>query len=98
MPPSAETIEELSGVDAQSLPDRVLESTRPLVLRGLAAHWPVVQAGQAGTKATVDYLLRFYAQATVIAYLGAPEIKGRYFYNADLTGFNYRGVKIKLDT
>jgi hypothetical protein len=98
MPTSAETIEELSDVDARALPDRVLESTRPLVLRGLAAHWPVVKAGLAGTKATVDYLLRFYAQATVIAYLGAPEIKGRFFYNADLSGFNYRGVKIRLDT
>jgi hypothetical protein len=98
MPTSAETIEELSDVDARALPDRVLESTRPLVLRGLAAHWPVVKAGLAGPESAVSYLLRFYRQATVGAFLGGPDIGGRFFYNDDLTGFNFRSVKIKLDT
>jgi hypothetical protein len=46
----------------------------------------------------VDYLLGFYRQATVGAFLAGPGIKGRFFYNDDLTGFNYRPVKIKLDT
>jgi len=98
MPATADTIQELSGVDANALPDDVLLSTRPLVLRGLAAHWPLVQAGLAGTQAAVDYLLSFYRQATIGAFLGAPEIEGRFFYNDDLSGFNYRAVKVKLDT
>ena len=98
MPQSADRIEEIAGVDPRALPDRVLDSTRPLVLRGLAAHWPMVKAGLQGPRAAVDYLLKYYRQATVGAFLGAPEIKGRFFYNDDLTGFNYRAIKVKLDT
>jgi hypothetical protein len=96
--PQAAEIEEVTGLDARGLPDRVLESTRPLVLRGLAAGWPLVQAGLAGAKPAADYLLGFYRQATVGAFLAGPDIQGRFFYNEDLTGFNYRPVKIKLDT
>jgi hypothetical protein len=91
-------IPEIADVDPRALPDRVLDSTRPLVLRGLAAHWPLVRAGLEGPKAAVDYLLKYYRQATVGAFLGAPEIRGRFFYNDDLTGFNYRAIKVKLDT
>jgi len=95
---NANSIEAVEGADPRALPDSVLESTRPLVLRGLAAGWPLVAAGIAGTQDAVDYLLGFYRQATVGAFLGAPEIQGRFFYNEDLTGFNYRPVKVKLDT
>jgi hypothetical protein len=51
MPQLAEKIEEVAGVDPRALPDSVLDSTRPLVLRGLAAHWPVVKAGLQGPRA-----------------------------------------------
>jgi hypothetical protein len=97
MPPAADNIEELTGIDPRALPDRVLESSRPLVLRGLVGEWPMVKAGLGGARAAIDYLLRFYRQATVGAVLGAPDMKGRFFYNEDLTGFNYRAVKVKLD-
>ena len=91
-------MEEVADVDPRALPASVLESTQPLVLRGLAADWPLVKAGLAGARAAVDYLLGFYRQATVGAFLAGPDIKGRFFYDDDLTGFNYRAVKIKLDT
>jgi hypothetical protein len=98
MPPTAETIREVAGVDPRGLPDEVLESTEPLVLRGVAAHWPMVRAALESPRAADAYLRRFYQDATVGAFLGAPAIKGRFFYNEDLTGFNFRPVKIKLDT
>jgi hypothetical protein len=98
MPPIAEKIREVAGADPRALPDEVLESTEPLVLRGLAADWPMVRAARESPRAAAGYLRRFYQYATVGAFLGAPAIKGRFFYNDDLTGFNFRPVKIKLDT
>ncbi|MGH8187826.1 MAG: cupin-like domain-containing protein [Steroidobacteraceae bacterium] len=93
----AEKISEATAVDRRALPDDVLKSTRPVVLRGLVAHWPVVRAGLESDRSASEYLRRFYAGATVGALLGAPDIGGRFFYNEDLSGFNFRSVRIKLD-
>jgi hypothetical protein len=97
MLPIADAIEELAGFDPQSLPDEVLTRTRPAVLRGLVSSWPVARAGRESAAATDAYLRRFYKDATVNAMLGAPEIGGRFFYNDDLTGFNFKPVRIRLD-
>jgi len=93
----ANKIREIAGLAPQSLPDTVLKSTQPLVLRGLVASWPAVRAGVESAQAAAAYLRRFYRDATVGALLGAPEIGGRFFYNENLSGFNFRAVRLRLD-
>ena len=68
----------------------VLLSTQPLLLRGLVRHWPLVQAAQASDTAFCDYLRSFGADTRLSLWRGAPEIAGRFFYNADFSGFNFR--------
>lgn len=97
MLPIAKTIEEIAGLDPQSLSDELLTRTQPAVLRGLVASWPVARAGRESATATDAYLRRFYKDATVNAMLGPPDIGGRFFYNDDLTGFNFKPVRIRLD-
>jgi hypothetical protein len=97
MPNVVQKVAEVAGVDARHLPDSVLQSTQPVVLRGLVAHWPFVQAGLRSDAAAGDYLRRFYQDATVGALVGPPDIDGRFFYNDDLSGFNFRPVRMKLD-
>jgi Cupin-like domain len=94
---TAEKIREVSGLDARALPAGLLESTEPLVLRGLVSHWPAVRAALDSAQAASCYLLGFYRDATVGAMLGAPEIEGRFFYNEDLSGFNFKAERIRLD-
>lgn len=93
----SDKIREISGVDPRALPDHVLLSTEPLVLKGLVADWPIVRAGLESSQAASAYLRKFYRDATVGALLGAPDIEGRFFYNDDLSDFNFRAVKLKLD-
>jgi hypothetical protein len=95
--PNAERIREVEGVDARALPDEVLESTRPLVLRGLGAGWPMVRASLDSQAAATAYLRRFYKDATVLVMSGEPAIGGRFFYNDDLSGFNYKMYRSRLD-
>jgi hypothetical protein len=90
-------VPEVTGVDPHALPDDVLLSTRPVVLKGLVSDWPIVRAGLESTQAASTYIRKFYRDATVGALLGAPDIGGRFFYNDDLSGFNFRAVKLKLD-
>ena len=88
---------EIDGADLRALPDELLTSTQPLVLRGLVSSWPMVQAGLASEQGGADYLRRFYRDATVVAFLGAPDIEGRFFYNDDISGFNFSPIRARLD-
>jgi hypothetical protein len=95
--PTPVDIREISGVDPNALPAEVLESTEPLVVRGLVAHWPVVRAARRSEDEAIAYLGGFCQDATVNAMRGAAEIGGRFFYNEDLTGFNFESARLRLD-
>lgn len=88
-------VREIEGADAHALDDTLLQSTQPVVLRGLVADWPAVRATL--TSSPAAYLRNFYRDASVGAWLGAPDIDGRFFYNADFSGFNFRPERMKLD-
>jgi hypothetical protein len=90
-------VREVTGVDPRALPDDILLSTQPVVMKGLVANWPIVRAGLESSQSASAYIRKFYRDATVGALLGAPDIDGRFFYNDDLSGFNFRAAKLKLD-
>jgi hypothetical protein len=95
MLPIAKRVREVDA--GGGLTDAILTSTEPLLLRGLVSQWPVVGAGLEGHPAADAYLRRFYRDATVVAMLGAPEMGGRYFYNEDMSGFNFAALRARLD-
>ena len=94
---TADNIREVRGLDAGALPDELLTSTEPVVLRGLVSHWPVVRAALESDQAALRYMLGFCRDAAVVALLGPPRIQGRFFYNEDLTGFNFSSERRRLD-
>ncbi|HEY1396515.1 cupin-like domain-containing protein [Roseateles sp.] len=71
------------------LPDGLLDAAEPVVLRGVVAHWPMVEAARRSDRAAVDYLRQCWRDEPVAIMTGPPEIEGRFFYNADLSGFNF---------
>lgn len=81
---------ERTDVSPDALPDDVLQSTQPVLMRGLVRHWPIVQAALHSDPACCDYLRRFGERSKVGLWRGPPEIEGRFFYNADFSGFNYQ--------
>ncbi|MFG6490292.1 cupin-like domain-containing protein [Roseateles sp. BYS78W] len=78
------------GLSAEALPTEVLQSTEPVLLRGLVRHWPLVQAAERSDADFCDYLRRFGPQTRLSLWRAGPEIGGRFFYNDDFTGFNFR--------
>lgn len=84
------------AVQGGAIPDEMLRATRPFVVRGLAADWPLVRAARTSSDEASAYLRRFYRDVPVRALLGPPDIDGRYFYNDDLTGFNYHSLQARL--
>ena len=82
-------IREITLSQLQSAPEVWLSEAAPWVLRDAVADWPLVQATKKSTASSLDYLRRFYKGHKVSAFLGEPEINGRFFYNQDFTGFNF---------
>lgn len=87
---------ELTDVTATSFHETVLPAGRPTVMRGLVADWPAVRAARTSPRALGAYLGPFDRGLSVGAMLGPPRINGRFFYNDDLTGFNFKRETVKL--
>ena len=90
-------VKEVDGYTAESIPQSLLSSSEPLILKGLVSHWPMVCKGQESDKALKQQLISHYNGTEIGAFLGTPENGGRYFYNADFSNFNFSKVKIRLD-
>jgi Cupin-like domain len=89
---------EIAGRDLMSkrFQREVVEGCQPVVLRGLVAEWPVVQAARGSPARLKDYLAAFDVGARVEAYLGNPTIAGKYYYAADFKGFNFERRMMKM--
>lgn len=87
---------EMNTVDAARFHGEIVPAAKPVVLRGLVSHWPVVQAARQGDEALFDYLARFDRQEPVGTLIAPPEAGGRFFYNDDLSGFNFQGGRARL--
>ena len=74
-------LEERSNVTREILRTEIVPAYRPVVLRGFAADWPAARAGLAGPDAAAAYIKGFDKGAPVEAFVGAPEIGGRFFYS-----------------
>ncbi len=86
----------ITGIAPDAIPyDQLMNEQSPVILKGLARHWPLVQAGLQSPAAAMDLLKSVYQGKPVTAFTGAPG--GRFFYNADVTGFNFTGGRARLD-
>jgi len=90
-------VKEIRGISPHEMPDEILRSTQPLLLKGLVGDWPMVQAAKKSARDADLYLRQFNQDETVGAFFGEPNAQGRVYYNEDLSGFNYQPVIVKLD-
>ncbi|MFT5711003.1 MAG: hypothetical protein ACI8QT_001704 [Halioglobus sp.] len=87
--PVKSSVKTLHGLTPDDMPNQVLGSVEPLILKGIVDSWPAVRASKAGKADALAYLLDFSHKKEVVVFKGDPEIKGRFFYNEDLSGFNF---------
>jgi len=88
----------LEGIAPDAIPyDDLMMAQSPVILKGLARQWPLVQAGLASAQTAMDYLKAVYEGRPVTVYEGAPDIGGRFFYNAGFTGLNFSATRAALD-
>jgi len=91
-------VKELKNCHYDKLTDELLCSNEPVILRGLINDWPMVKKGRESNQAADSYLRQYYNHKPVHLMSAPPEVKGRFFYNEDLTGFNFQRENISLTT
>ena len=89
-------VAEWHDVDPAIFSNEIAPLHRPALLKGLIKHWPAVQAAAHSPEQGCRYLANFYRGAPVEAFVGPPEIGGRFFYRGDMAGFNFDRKRARL--
>lgn len=71
----------------------IIQTARPVILRGLVAHWPTVHMD---AQDLLQLFLQHDSGAPVDAILLAPQEQGRVFYNPAMDGFNFARKRVTL--
>ena len=90
-------IEASKLTDPENFAREVAEPCHPVVVRGLVANWPAVAAGRPSPHEFRTYLSQFVTANEVEAFLGQPDIQGKYYYTDDLKSFNFERKRMRLD-
>lgn len=84
------------NVSADTFHTEIVPLKEPAILKGLFVDWPAVRKAQESPAALVEYLASFGSAHAVNAFFGDPDIKGRFFYDKELQGFNFERRKLAL--
>ncbi|WP_457447461.1 cupin-like domain-containing protein [Roseateles sp. P5_E4] len=89
-------VESWSAADEPQLKERLEQRAEPVLLKGLLAGWPAVQAGRETALSICDYLRRFDRGAEVMATKTRAAARGVMGYNDGLTDFAFVKARMTL--
>lgn len=88
---------EISGLAPGRIPfAELLQAQEPAVLKGVAQDWPLARLDRQSPEETAAYLKSFYSGKQIVGYATPPGVKGRFFYNEDLTGLNFEAGRTPM--
>lgn len=98
MTPALATV---TAVTVRSLEDidfvKLIADQTPMIFKGLAAQLPLVEAGLSSSQAAMDHVRPYYHGKPLTVFKGAPSIRGRFSYNAEVNGFNFDAERMSLE-
>lgn len=83
-------IAELAVPDSATFEREVRPQFRPVVLRGIAAYWPLVQAAARSADEVLAQVIAMDSGALAEIMVAPAAERGRFFYTPDMRGFNFR--------
>ncbi|WP_338243516.1 cupin-like domain-containing protein [Aurantiacibacter hainanensis] len=89
-------VEEIAATDPESFDRDIRPLYKPVVIRGAVADWPLIEAGKESAAQAMSYLTGLDNGAPTDLMIAPPSEKGRFFYSADLRGFNFQRQKASL--
>ena len=94
--PRPTPVETITAGDGAFDPAALIAGDRPVVVKGLAADWPMVARGRDGAASAIAYLKSFDAGRPVVGFTGPPAIGGRFFYTDGITALNFAASRVGL--
>ncbi len=91
-------VAETGAIDAVRFEAEIARGYRPVVMRGLAADWPAVRAARASDRAIGEHIVSFDGGRSADVMVAQSGVRGRFFYNGDLSGFNFERAKAPIPT
>ena len=89
-------IEEIAPPDRATFEREVRPRYVPVVIRGLVRDWPLVEAGQRSPEEALSLIEALDTGTPTDIMLTPPAEKGRFFYRADMRGFNFQRQRASL--
>ncbi len=89
-------VEEIGQPTAAEFDSEVRPRHRPVVVRGAADHWPLVEAGRHSATEAIGYLKSLDAGMPTEVMIAPPGERGRFFYRPDMRGFNFHKDRATL--
>lgn len=90
-------IQEIIDATNENLTPELLSATIPIVLRGLIKDWPLVKDAKLSNRAAQSHLRQYYNQNKIRAFMADAKYQGRFFYNDNLSGFNFTPTTTTFD-
>jgi hypothetical protein len=76
--------------------EALVANDTPVLFKGAATHWPLVEAGKRSATDAAAYVASFHADKPVVVYRAEAEERGRFFYNGAVDGFNFSAAREPL--
>ncbi len=73
---------------------KVFKDKKPVIIRDLAQHWPLVEKAKKNPITAADYLIANDSHTPSYSIVGHPNIDGRFFYSEDLTRNNFQSFDL----
>lgn len=87
---------EWQSVDLETFNEDISAAHQPAVLRAQNSSWPAVRAAQTSNEALLEYLSRFDTGARAELFVGTAEMDGRFFYDDQVSTFNFSKAQAPL--
>lgn len=89
----------LTGINPAAIPfEDLIAAGEPVILKGVAQDWPLVTKGLQSATDAASYLKTFHGGKPVTAFIGPPEIEGRFFYDETVTRPNFEALTVPFDS
>jgi hypothetical protein len=90
-------IPERVEVDLAIFEQEIVPAYKPVIIRGGFRDWPLVRASTQSLQELVRYMMQFNCAKRVDAFVSPPDVKGQFYYQQNMRGFNFHRIQIPFD-